>query len=118
MPLASKEDLLSRLEREGQENADANALCLLAGLSVSGNPAQKRQRLASLASGPPSRQRLGWLELVLRARAAGAAGPDDLEADSLEGDQPAQLPAGSCDLLLDLHEHCVTAQTPDAVGGH
>ena len=28
MPLASKEDLLSRLERQGQENADANALCL------------------------------------------------------------------------------------------
>ena len=29
MPLASKEDLLSRLDREGQENDDANALCLL-----------------------------------------------------------------------------------------
>ena len=47
MPLASKAELLERLDREGQENADANALCLLAGLSVAGNPAQKRQRLAS-----------------------------------------------------------------------
>ena len=41
MPLASKEELLSRLEREGQENADANALCLLAGLSVSEIPPQE-----------------------------------------------------------------------------
>ena len=66
MPLATKEDLLRRLEEDAQENADAKALCLLAGLSVQGNPAQKRQRLASLVSGPRSRQRLGWLDLVLR----------------------------------------------------
>ena len=54
-------DLLARLESAARENDDANALCRLAGLAVSGNAAQKRQRLASLVSGPVSRQRLGWL---------------------------------------------------------
>ena len=48
MPLASKADLLARLESAARENDDANALCRLAGLAVSGNAAQKRQRLASL----------------------------------------------------------------------
>ena len=54
MPLASKADLLARLERDGQENDDANALCLLAGLSVAGNPAQKRQRLADISLCAPA----------------------------------------------------------------
>ena len=65
MPLAAKADLLDRLEAATRENDDANALCHLVGLSVSGNAAQKRQRVASLVSGPVSRQRLGWLELLL-----------------------------------------------------
>ena len=33
MPLATKEDLLRRLEDDAQDNVDAKALCLLAGLS-------------------------------------------------------------------------------------
>lgn len=65
-----------------------------------GNLGQKRHRVASLVAGPASRQRIGWLDLVLRARRAGAAGPDDLEADRLE---PDTLATGSCDLLLGVH---------------
>ena len=55
MPLASKEDLLEQLLELTQENEDANALCRLAGLSIVGNPGQKRQRLASFVSGPAVR---------------------------------------------------------------
>jgi hypothetical protein len=72
MPVRSKEDLLLQLDAVASSNDNANALCRLAGLAIQGNAGAKRGRLAALASGPESRQRLGWLDLVLRAFAAGA----------------------------------------------
>ena len=101
MPLKGKDALLAELEDVAKENADASALCRLLGFALQGNASAKRARLAGLASGPASRQRLGWLDLVLRAFRAGARSPDDLDSESLE---PAQLANGSCDLLLDLLE--------------
>ena len=67
MPVRSKEDLLHRIDAVGSSNESANALCRSAGLSIQGNAGAKRGRLVALASGPESRQRIGWLDLVLRA---------------------------------------------------
>ena len=92
MPLKGKDALLAELEDVAKENADASALCRLLGFALQGNASAKRARLAGLASGPASRQRLGWLDLVLRAFRAGARSPDDLDSESLE---PAQLANGS-----------------------
>ena len=105
MPVRSKEDLLLQLDAVASSNDNANALCRLAGLAIQGNAGAKRGRLAALASGPDSRQRLGWLDLVLRAFAAGARSVDDLDSRTLE---PAQLADGSCDLLLDLLDRVPT----------
>ena len=64
MPVRSKEDLLLQLDAVASSNDNANALCRLAGLAIQGNAGAKRGRLAALASGPESRQRLGWLDLA------------------------------------------------------
>ena len=97
----SAREIRAELEDVAKENADASALCRLLGFALQGNASAKRARLAGLAGGPASRQRLGWLDLALRAFHAGARSPDDLDSESLE---PAQLANGSCDLLLDLLE--------------
>ena len=91
------------VEERLQSSEAANAACRLAGLSIRGNAAQKRGRLLQFISGAAARRRPGWLDLILRAAGAGATGPDDL-GDSLESNDPGDLPSDSVDLLLDLLE--------------
>ena len=70
--------------------------------------------LLSLLQGPPSRRRVGWMDLLLQAHDAGATcfndlEPDDLEVEELdevdeEGNPDVRLLPGSISLLLDLRD--------------
>ena len=46
-------------------------------------PLARRQRLGTLLDGPPSRRRLGWLDLLLRVHAAGTESFDEETAFEL-----------------------------------
>lgn len=83
-----EEAIRAALDAQAESNDEANQLCRIASLSVLGNGDQKRQRLLGFLSGPASRRRLGWLDLLLRCHAAGATSYDDLEPADLEVDEP------------------------------
>ena len=107
----NEEEVRAALTAQAASNEEANALCSLASLSIQGNADQKRQRLLGFLSGPVSRRRIGWLDLLLRCHAAGATSyndlePADLEVRELDGENDERLPEGSVQLLLDLIERC------------
>ena len=63
---------------------ESRELCDIFGRDPSGRHDERRDRLLSLLSGPPSRRRLGWLHLLLQVHAAGAQSFDELEPNDLE----------------------------------
>ena len=96
------------------DSADrSRELCDIFGFDPGGTHAARRDRLLSLLQGPPSRRRVGWMDLLLQAHDAGATGFNDLEPDELEVeelDEPdgddidVRLLPGSISLLLDLRD--------------
>eukprot|EP01044_Picomonas_judraskeda_P002597 COSAG03_NODE_190_length_10901_cov_14.018330_8_plen_129_part_00 len=69
----NEEEVRAALTAQAVSNEEANALCSLASLSIQGNADQKRQRLLGFLSGPVSRRRIGWLDLLLRCHELAAA---------------------------------------------
>ena len=107
------DDVLAAFEEQCDSADRSRELCDIFGFDASGTHAARRVRLLSLLQGPPSRRRVGWMDLLLQAHDAGATSfndlePDDLEAETLdppddEGDDVRLLP-GSISVLLDLRE--------------
>ena len=62
------DELKTALEEQAGSSDGSRELCDLLGLDVGGSAAARRQRLSALLDGPPSRRRLGWLDLLLRVR--------------------------------------------------
>jgi len=97
------------------DSADrSRELCDIFGFDAGGTHAARRDSLLSLLQGPPSRRRVGWMDLLLQAHDAGATcfndlEPDDLEVEELdevdeEGNPDVRLLPGSISLLLDLRD--------------
>ena len=113
MPVRDEAEVREALEAQAADNSAASELLDVLRWSSAGNAAQKRARLATFLDGPPSRRRVGWLDLVLRVHAAGATSFDDLEPDELEADgaeydadddDDIRLPVGSVSCLVNLVE--------------
>ena len=75
------EELQSAFEEQAGSASGSRELCDLFGLDAGGSHAALRDRIFSLVTGPPSRRRWGWLDLLLQVHAAGAQSVDDLEPE-------------------------------------
>ena len=82
------EELQSAFEEQAGSASGSRELCDLFGLDAGGSHAALRDRIFSLVTGPPSRRRWGWLDLLLQVHAAGAQSVDDLEPEDLESSPP------------------------------
>ena len=103
-------------EAQASSADESRELCDIFGLDSGGRHEDRRDRLLSLLSGPSSRRRIGWLDLLLQVHAAGAQSFDELEPSDLEvavlddGDgsssdsEDVRLLPGSVSLLLDLRD--------------
>ena len=108
------DDVLAAFDEQCDSADRSRELCDIFGFDAGGNHAARRDRLLSLLQGPPSRRRVGWMDLLLQAHDAGATGFDDLEPGDLEveeldddledGDNDVRLLPGSISLLLDLRD--------------
>ena len=75
------DDLKTAFDEQAGSSDGSRELCDLLGLDSSGSSAARKQRLQSLLDGPPSRRRLGWLDLLLQIHAAGAESLDECVLD-------------------------------------
>ena len=80
------DDVLAAFEEQCDSADRSRELCDIFGFDASGAHAARRDRLLSLLQGPPSRRRVGWMDLLLQAHDAGATGFNDLEPDDLEAE--------------------------------
>ena len=78
------DDVLAAFDEQCDSADRSRELCDIFGFDAGGNHAARRDRLLSLLQGPPSRRRVGWMDLLLQAHDAGATGFDDLEPGDLE----------------------------------
>ena len=103
------EEVKEAFDAQASSAEESRELCNLFGFEAGGRHDDRCRCLLSLIAGPPSRRRVGWLDLLLQAHAAGAQSfddlePDELEAAELDGDGDVRLLPGSISLLLDLRD--------------
>ena len=107
--MRDEDSIKQAFEAQASSADESRELCDIFGLDSGGRHDDRRDRLLSLLSGPSSRRRIGWLDLLLQVHAAGAQSFDELEPSDLEaavlgdGDDVRLLP-GSVSLLLDLRD--------------
>ena len=82
--MRDEEAIKEAFEAQAGSADESRELCDIFGLDPGGRHEERRDRLLSLLSGPPSRRRPGWLDLLLQVHAAGAQSFDDLEPEDLE----------------------------------
>ena len=82
--MRDEEEVKEAFESQAASADESRELCDIFGLDAGGRHDDRRAALLSLLSGPPSRRRVGWLDLLLQVHAAGAQSFDDLEPKDLE----------------------------------
>ena len=82
--IGDEEAIKEAFESQASAAEESRELCELFGFDAGGRHDDRRHRLLSLITGPPSRRRIGWLDLLLQVHAAGAQSFDDLEPADLE----------------------------------
>ena len=81
--MRDEEAIKQAFEAQASSADESRELCDLFGLDAGGRHDDRRDRLLSLLSGPSSRRRIGWLDLLLQVHAAGAQSFDELEPSDL-----------------------------------
>ena len=110
--MRDEDSVKQAFEAQASSADESRELCDIFGLDSGGRHDDRRDRLLSLLSGPPSRRRIGWLDLLLQVHAAGAQSFDELEPSDLEAavlddgsdSEDVRLLPGSVSLLLDLRD--------------
>ena len=82
--MRDEDSIKQAFEAQASSADESRELCDIFGLDSGGRHDDRRDRLLSLLSGPPSRRRIGWLDLLLQVHAAGAQSFDELEPSDLE----------------------------------
>jgi hypothetical protein len=82
-------------EAQASSADESRELCDIFGLDSGGRHEDRRDRVLSLLSGPSSRRRIGWLDLLLQVHAAGAQSFDELEPNDLGAGGPAPIPGAA-----------------------
>ena len=82
--MRDEEEVKQAFEAQASSADESRELCDIFGLDSGGRHDDRRDRLLSLLSGPSSRRRIGWLDLLLQVHAAGAQSFDELEPSDLE----------------------------------
>ena len=82
--MRDEDSIRQAFEAQASSADESRELCDIFGLDSGGRHDDRRDRLLSLLSGPSSRRRIGWLDLLLQVHAAGAQSFDELEPSDLE----------------------------------
>ena len=73
--MRDEEEVQAAFEAQASSADESRELCDIFGLDPGGRHDERRDRLLSLLSGPPSRRRIGWLDLLLQVHAAAHRAP-------------------------------------------
>ena len=76
--MRDEDSIRQAFEAQASSADESRELCDIFGLDSGGRHDDRRDRLLSLLSGPSSRRRIGWLDLLLQVHAAGAQSFDEL----------------------------------------